>query len=133
MLSPPPGHDLLAGARVLLLGDVLPNLSPEQERKIRMIADAMEVAEREMRDSAESATRELRLLSELYDEAPPPLLAPSEVEGCLRSMNARLVRDIRTGALDRHKAGRLRRVLLDQVLSRLRIASPAYLRASGYG
>lgn len=133
MLSPPPGHDLLSGARVLLLGDVLPDLSPGQERKIRMIADAMEVAEREMRDSAESATRELRLLSELYDEAPPPLLAPSAVEGCLRSMNARLVRDIRTGALDRHKAGRLRRVLLDQVLSRLRIASPAYLRASGYG
>ena len=133
MLSPPPGHDLLASARVLLLDDLLPELPPEQERKIRMIADAMGIAERELRDSAKAASRELRLLAELYDEMPPPLLAPDDTAEHLRSMNARLVRDIRTGALDRHKAGRLRRVLLDQVLSRLRIASPVYLRASGYG
>ena len=133
MLNPPPGHDLLASARALLLDDLLPELPPAQERKIRMIADAMEVAERELRDSAESTARELRLLSDLYDEAPPPLPGPSEVEGWLRRMNARLVRDIRAGTLDRHKAGRLRRVLLEQVLSRLRIASPAYLHASGYG
>lgn len=133
MLNPPPGHDLLASARALLLDDLLPELPPAQERRIRMIADAMGIAERELRDSAESTARELRLLSELYDEAPPPLPAPSEVEGWLYRMNARLVRDIRAGALDRHKAGRLRRVLLDQVLSRLRLASPAYLRASGYG
>ena len=133
MLNPPPGQDLLAGARALLLDDLLPELPPEQERKLRMIADAMGIAERELHDAAKAASRELRLLSELYDEAPPPLLTPSEVEGWLRSMNARLVRDIRAGALDRHKAGRLRRVLLDQVLSRLRIASPTYLRSSGYG
>ena len=133
MLNPPLGHDLLASARTLLLGDLLPELSPEQERKIRMIADAMGIAERELHDSANAASRELRLLTELYDETPPPLPAPDDIAEHLRGMNARLVRDIRAGALDRHKAGRLRRVLLDQVLSRLRIASPAYLRASGYG
>ena len=133
MLSPPPGHDLLASARALLLEDLLPELSPAQERKIRMIADAMGIAERELHDSANAASRELQLLAELYDETPPPLLAPDDIGEHLRSLNARLVRDIRAGALDRRKAGRLRRVLLDQVLSRLRIASPTYLRASGYG
>ena len=133
MLNPPPGQDLLAGARALLLDDLLPELPPEQERKIRMIADVMGIAERELRVSAQSASRELRLLAVLYDETFPPLLAPAEVEGYLRRLNARLVRDIRAGAFDRHKAGRLRRVLLDQALSRLRIASPTYLRASGYG
>ena len=133
MLNPPPGHDLLASARALLIDDLLPELPPAQARKIRMIADAMGMAERELHDSAKAARRELRLLAELYDETPPPLLAADDMAEPLRSMNARLVRDIRTGALDRHKAGRLRRVLLDQVLSRLRIASPAYLRASGYG
>ena len=132
MLNPPPGHDLLAGARAFLLDDLLPELPPEQERKVRLIADAMGIAERELHDSANAAVRELRLLAELYDETPPPLPAPDDIAEHLRDLNARLVRDIRTGALDRHKAGRLRRVLLDQALSRLRIASPAYLRASGY-
>lgn len=133
MLNPPPGHDLLASARALLLDGLLPELPPEQERKIRMIADAMEIAERELHDSANAASRELRLLAELYDETPAPLPALDDIGEHLHSLNARLVRDIRAGALDRHKAGRLRRVLLDQVLSRLRIASPTYLRASGYG
>ena len=133
MLNPPPGYDLLASARALLLDDLLPELPPEQEHKTRMIADAMGIAERELHDSAGAANREIRLLAELYGEAPPPLLAPNEIAAYLRSMNARLVRDIRAGALDRHRAGRLRRVLLDQVLSRLRIASPKYLRSSGYG
>ena len=98
-----------------------------------MVADAMGIAERELHDSADAAYRELRLMAELYDETPPPRLAPDEIAKYLRGMNARLVRDIRAGALDRRKAGRLRRVLLDQVLSRLRIASPRYLRASGFG
>ena len=100
---------------------------------MRMIADAMGIAERELHDSAQAATRELRLLAEFYDETLPSLLAPDEIADYLRRMNARLVRDIRTGALDRRKAGRLRRVLLDQVLARLRISSPKYLSSSGYG
>lgn len=137
MLNPPPGHEILASARALLLDDLLPGLlpalPPEQTRKLRMIADAMGVAERELHGSTEDAFSELRLLAELYDEPPPVTLAPGEVGGYLRCMNVRLVRDIRAGALDRRKAGRLRRVLLEQVLSRLRIASPKYLRASGYG
>ena len=133
MLNPPSGREILASARVLLLDDLLPALPPEQAHKLRMIAHAMGIAERELHGSAEDAIRELRLLAEFYDETPPALLAPGEVAGYLRGMNARLVRDIRAGALDRHKAGRLRRVLLEQVLSRLRIASPQYLRSSGYG
>ena len=133
MLNPPPGHEILASARVLLLDDLLPALPPEQAHKLHTIADAMGIAERELQGYAEDAIRELRLLAELYDETPPALLAQDEVTGYLRRMNARLVRDIRAGTLDRHKAGRLRRVLLEQVLSRLRIASPTYLRSSGYG
>ena len=133
MLNPPPGHELLASARALLLDDLLPALPPEQARTLRMIADAMGIAERELHGSAEDAFHELRLLAEFYDETPPGLLAPGEVAANLRRMNARLVRDIRAGALDRRKAGRLRRVLLEQVLSRLRIANPKYLRESGYG
>ena len=133
MLNPPPGHEILASARALLLDDLLPALPPEQARKLRMIADAMGIAERELHDSADDAVRELRLLAEFYGETPPALLAPNEVAGHLCRLNTRLARDIRTGALDHHKAGRLRRVLLEQVLSRLRIASPEYLRASGYG
>ena len=133
MLNPPPGHELLASARALLLDDLAPALPQEQVHKLRMVAEAMGIAERELHGSAEDAFHELRLLAEFYDETLPGLLAPDEVATSLRRMNARLVRDIRAGALDRRKAGRLRRVLLEQVLSRLRIASPRYLRASGYG
>ena len=133
MLNSPPGHELLASARALLVADLLPALPPEQARKLRLIADAMGVAERELHGSAEDAFRELRLLAKLYDEPPPVTLAPGEVGEYLRRMNVRLVRDIRAGALDRRKAGRLRRALLEQVLSRLRIASPEYLRVRGYG
>ena len=133
MLDPPSGHDLLASARAHLLDDVLPALAPEHRRKVATIADAMGIAERELSDSGRAASRELRHLAELYDEAPPALLEPDEIAECLRSMNRRLVRDIRAGTLDRRRAGRLRRVLLDQVLSRLRISSPKFLRASGYG
>ena len=133
MLNPPPGHELLASARALLVADLLPALPPAQAHKLRMIADAMGIAERELHGSADDAFRELRLLAEFYDETPPATLAPGEVADYLRRMNARLVHDIRAGALDRRKAGRLRRVLLAQVLSRLRIASPKYLRGTGYG
>ena len=96
MLNPPLGHDLLASARALLLDDLLPELPPGQERKIRMIADAMGIAERELHDSANAVSRELRVLAELYEEAPPPLPAPDDITEHLRSMNARLVRDIRS-------------------------------------
>ena len=133
MLNPPPGHELLASARALLLDDLAPALPPEQVHKLRMIVDAMGIAERELHGSMEDAFHELHLLTEFYDETPPAMLAPGDVAANLRRMNARLARDIRAGALDRHRAGRLRRVLLEQVLSRLRIASPKYLRASGYG
>ena len=133
MLNPPPGHELLASARALLVDDLLPSLPPEQARKLRFVADAMAIAERELHGAADDAVRELWLLAEFYGETPPSLLAPDEVAGHLCRMNSRLARDIRTGALDRHRAGRLRRVLLEQVLSRLRIASPEYLRASGFG
>ena len=133
MLNPPPGHALLASARALLLDEVLPAMPPEQARTLRVIADAMGIAERELHGSADDAIHELRLLAEFYGETPPALLAPNEVTGHLCRLNSRLARDIRTGVLDHHKAGRLRRVLLEQVLSRLRIASPKYLRASGYG
>ena len=133
MLNPPPGHELLASARALLIDDLAPALPPEQVHKLRMVAEAMGIAERELHGSVDDAFCELRLLADLYDETPPVTLAPGEVAGYLRGMNARLARDIRAGALDRRKAGRLRRVLLEQVLSRLRIASPKYLSASGYG
>ena len=133
MLNPPPGHELLASARALLLDDLAPALPQEQVHKLRIVAEAMGIAERELYGSAEDAFHELRLLAEFYDETLPGLLTPGEIAGYLRGMNARLARDIRAGALDRRKAGRLRRVLLEQVLSRLRIASPRYLRASGYG
>ena len=133
MLNPPPGHELLASARALLLDDLLPALPREQAHKLRSISDAMGIAERELRGSAEDAFHELRLLAEFYDETLPAMRALGEVAANLRRMNARLARDIRAGTLDRRKAGRLRRVLLEQVLSRLRIASPKYLRDSGYG
>ena len=133
MLNPPPGHEILASARALLLDELLPALPPEQAHKLWTIADAMGIAERELHDSAEDAIRELRLLTEFYDETPFAMLAPGEVAANLRRMNARLARDIRAGTLDRRKAGRLRRVLLEQVLSRLRVASPKYLRDSGFG
>ena len=94
----------------------------------------MGIAERELHSSADDAFHELRLLAEsLRRGASRQCSRRAEVVADLRRMNARLVHDIRAGALDRRKAGRLRRVLLEQVLSRLRIASPKYLRASGYG
>ena len=133
MLDPPRGQDLLASARACLLDDVVPALAPEHRRRVAMIADAMGIAERELRDAGHAATREVRHLAELYEEKPPPMLEPDEIAGYVRGMNVRLVRDIRAGALDDRKAGRLRRVLLEQVLARLRISSPRYLRASGYG
>src|SRR5947208_14266860 len=99
----PAGEALLDAARRLLLDELLALLPAERRYDGLMIANAMAIAGRELRDAGAASAAAARRLSAFYDHATamPEALAP------------RLVVDIRAGRFDDGRARqRLAQVLL---------------------
>jgi uncharacterized protein DUF6285 len=83
---------LLRIAHQTLLDNVLPDAKPEQVYALRMIANAIGIATREMENHADHATTEARSMAALYNEAMTP--------GRETENNRKLARDIRSGAFE---------------------------------
>ena len=114
MRDGPGGAVLLAIARTTLLEEVLPKVPPAQVYAVRMIANAMAIAARELAaEHGEAAGRE-RILA-LYREA-----GLAEPEG---DIERALAADIRAGRFDAHEAA-LVELLERQVDGRLALANP---------
>jgi hypothetical protein len=121
MRDGPEGALLLAIARATLLGDVLPSVPRAQVYAVRMIANAMAIAERELASdpaALEDATRE-RIVS-LYRQTgqaePDPSQTLAEIERVFAA-------DIRAGQFDAHEKA-LAALLEWQVDQRLALANP---------
>lgn len=119
----PPGPELLALARDVLLNDVLP-LLPEQNRlEVRLVANSMAIAEREAVLGAGSVQPIIRELAMLYGPAQgqPELLA-------------RFARDLRAGVFENFPARDrdARAILWRLTIFKLRQANPRFLAANGF-
>ena len=95
-----------------LRSELQPNLPPEQRYTAAMIANALEIARREILTDGETARWEL--LDELYPDG----------DGNLR----RLAEDIRSGAVNAVKTPRLHEHLRAILVEELSIRNPRFLK-----
>ena len=108
---------LLDLATEMLRADVLPALAPEQRYAGAMIANALEIARRDLAEEIEAA--EWSLLDSLYEEG----------EGS----TVQLARDIRAGTLPAGKARGLAEALRTLLIAELRVRNPRFLTSRGIG
>jgi hypothetical protein len=133
MRDHPDGAELLQAARALLRDSVLPALPAEQRHAALMIANAMGIAERQLRAGDTPAVEEWRSLRRLLgvgdgeDEPAPP--SADELEAALLGLNRTLVQRIRAGEADPGQAlhAALRHHLEFVALQRLAESNPKAL------
>jgi hypothetical protein len=124
----PAGSELLAIARDTLMRELLPLVADEAKYTVRMIANAMAIASRElaMGDTAEVAA--LARLEKLCGGAKREIHGPA-LHDAIAQYERRLAQDIRAGRFDaddeRQRA--LLEHLQENVAVRLRISNPRSL------
>lgn len=106
--------DLLEVARATLKGELAPLLSDEPRYKAAMVASAMAIVARALRDGEACDDQEAAALHELYGPA-----------GGLAALRARLAADIRSGVLDGPADHAVQVVLRARVAARLAISAGA--------
>jgi hypothetical protein len=119
----PPGLDLLALARELLLDELLPLLPPERARDARLIATTMAIVAREAM-AGEGWQRGIEaLLGEFYGK-------DKDGEGNF----ARFAADLRNGAFETSpsRAAAARAILWRLTIEKLREGNPQFLAANGF-
>jgi hypothetical protein len=121
MQDRPTTAELLAAVRGFLEEEVLPAVPDERLRfRVRVAANALDIAGRDLALSEDLLREEIALLSQLLGATPPQGAAPEQAI----ALNAELCGRIRRGD---PPAG-TREVLMRIALLKLRIASPRYLR-----
>ena len=114
----PNALELIRIAHQTLAGDVLPDTKPEHLYTLRMIANALGIAIRELESHDADAATETSGLNALYNET-------KDVKD-LRARNRQFARDIRSGAFESSSAQEadLRRHLLAITRAKLAAAYP---------
>jgi hypothetical protein len=117
----PDGAALLEAARRLLLDELAPLLPAERRYDGLMIANAMAIAARELRDAGRSSAAATRRLAAFY------ATTAEDADG--EALARRLVADIRAGRFDDGAArDRLAALLREGLRDRLAIGNPKALR-----
>ncbi len=130
MNNEPDGAELLRVAQKVLREQLLTGIAGEQRYQALMVANAMEIAARELKAGETDLRRELRMLTELYGDTTVSEAGNSTREK-VASLNKRLARDIRSGMMDGACAQGVRALLKAQVTARLRVSNPKYLKTIG--
>jgi hypothetical protein len=134
MREQPTGDQLLEAARSLLRDELLPALPANQRHAALMIANAMAIAMRQLRNGEDVERREIAALARILstplgDDAAS--LPPSERDALLH-LNRRLCVAIRQGHAD---AGKVRDSVREHLLwvarQRVAVSNPKYLGAEG--
>jgi hypothetical protein len=129
----PTAPALLALARDVLLGDLLPLLPPEARLDARLVANSMAIAEREAlagEGPAGEIARELKLLYGGALTHPAQAVEREAGEG-ERDVMRRFANDLRTGAFEGSDR-EARDILWRLTLAKLRQANPRFLAANGF-
>lgn len=134
MREQPEGDQLLEAARSLLRDELLPALPADRRHAGLMIANAMAIAMRQLRNGEDAERREIAALSRVLSTPPgddTAWLPPAERDRLLL-LNRQLCRLIRQGRAD---AGKVRDSVRDHLLAvaRQRVAesNPKYLSTEG--
>ena len=122
------GAALLEEARALLRDELAGLLPPERRLDALMIANAMGMAERELRAEGEPEAQEIARLAAFLDDDPSMDAADERAEG-RSGLRRRLVEAIRAGRHDGDPA--LHDLLIRSLTWRLRETDPRVLEASG--
>ena len=118
MREQPDGAALLAIAREVLRKALLPLLPPERAYEVLMIANAMSIAERQLKNGEQAEREECDALQELLGH-----------EGDLAALNRELARRIRAGAMDSNAEAQ--GLLWRGVVQRVRESAPKALLPYG--
>jgi Domain of unknown function (DUF6285) len=123
----PTGPSLLALARDVLLGDLLPLLPEEARLDARLVANSMAIAERESIAPGELADDILGKLELFYHERPEGGAGEGDL---LR----RFSQDLRIGAFggSPERDRKAREILWRLTVAKLRLANPRFLAANGF-
>ncbi len=130
MNNSPDGAELLRVAQKVLREHLLPGIAKEQRYEALMVANAMAIAARELKAGESDLREELRMLTELYGDTTVRESGKSTKDK-VASLNKRLARDIRSGVMDGACAQGVRALLKAQVIARLRVSNPKYLKVAG--
>lgn len=130
MNNEPDGVELLRVAQKVLRERLLPGVAKDQRYEALMVANAMAIAARELEAGDWKLREELRMLTELYGDTVVGQSGTSSKEKVSR-LNKRLAKDIRAGVMDGACAQGVRALLKAQVIGRLRVSNPKYLKAAG--
>ena len=120
MRERPDGADLLAIAREVLKNELLPLLPKERNADALMIANALGIAERQLRHGDAPAREEQKALAELLRQ-----------HGTLPELNQAFARAIRAGEMDDNS--RAHELLWEATLARVRESAPRALAAWSQG
>ena len=130
MNSRPNGAELLRTARRLLREELVESIPREQRYEALMVANAMAIAERESEAGNKHLQDELRMLTELYGDQVAGS-AGSGLKDKVATLNRRFAKAVRAGVLDGACAQGVRALLKAQIVARLRISNPKYLKTMG--
>ncbi len=130
MNNSPDGAELLRVAQKVLREHLLPGIAKEQRYEALMVANAMAIAARELKAGESDLREELRMLTELYGDT-TVRESGNSTKDKVASLNKRLARDIRSGVMDGACAQGVRALLKAQVIARLRVSNPKYLKVAG--
>lgn len=125
-VRPDPVTDLLGAAREALQAELLPGLDGAARYCGLMIANALAMAEREIRLASSARARALADYAALYGAAEVSAAGRDEVER-LQSLDRRMCADLRAGRFDSEAHERVARLLLERVVRELEVSHPAYL------
>ncbi len=114
----PNALELVRIAHQTLAGEILPHAKPDQLYVLRMIANALGIAERELESHNKNTAEETRGLDALYGETKAP--------GELHARNRQFARDIRRGTFEDSSAqeAALRQHLMATARAKLAAAYP---------
>ncbi|HSS63393.1 MAG TPA: DUF6285 domain-containing protein [Gammaproteobacteria bacterium] len=126
----PDGAELLRVAEKVLRQHLLPGIAKEQRYQALMVAKAMAIAARELERGEPDLRDELRMLTQLYGDTTVSESGNSMKEK-VTALNKRLAKDIRSGMMDGACAQGVRALLKAQVIARLRVNNPKYLKSAG--
>ncbi|RYZ43710.1 MAG: hypothetical protein EOO71_02300 [Myxococcaceae bacterium] len=118
MREPPEGAALLAIAREVLRKELLPLLPEDKVYAALMVANAMGIAERQLRQGEGPQREEQRALSALL-----------KTDGGLEALTREFAARIRRGEFDGHEEAR--RLLWSSAVQRVRESAPKALPAYG--
>lgn len=128
MRERPTGDELLETARTILREELIPALPVERRHSALMIANALSIAARQLRNGDAAERTELAALGQVLSESlPADMNDASSVRDALLSGNRKLSRWIREGRADAGLREEIRHYLSIVARQKLAESNPKYL------